>query len=117
MACGNSSKKLSSSNTWWFVSNFSEIFLEASVSSILWLNFTERDSISIEGNSVLSKAKTIVESIPELNDIPILSKFSPIPFRIVCLTWSSIKFSGLLSCFSLKFSDDIFFDESPKLFE
>ena len=95
-ACGNSSKKLSSSNTWWFVSNFSEIFFEASVSSILWLNFTDRDSILIEGNSFLNNAKTSVESIPELNEIPTLSKLSPIWFRIESLIWFSIIDSGAL---------------------
>ena len=38
-----------------------------------------------EGNSFLNNAKTSVESIPELNEIPILSKFSPTSFRIVFL--------------------------------
>ena len=38
-----------------------------------------------EGNSFLNNAKTSVESIPELNEIPILSKFSLTSFRIVCL--------------------------------
>ena len=67
------------------MSNFSEIFFEASVSSILWLNFTDRDSILIEGNSYLNNAKTSVESIPELNEIPTLSILSPILFRIESL--------------------------------
>ena len=67
------------------MSNFSEIFFEESVSSILWLNFTDRDSMLIEGNSFLNNAKTSVESTPELNEIPILSKFSPTSLRIVCL--------------------------------
>ena len=67
------------------MSNFSEIFFEASVSSILWLNFTDRDSILIEGNSFLNNAKTSVESIPELNEIPTLSILSPILFRIESL--------------------------------
>ena len=114
MACGNPSKKLSISKTWWFVLNLSEIFFEAFVSSILWLNFTDIDSILIEGNSFLNNAKTRVESIPELNEIPILSKFSPTSLRIVCLIWSSIKFSGSLICFSSKSSGEIFFEESPK---
>ena len=60
------------------MSNFSEIFFEESVSSILWLNFTDRDSILIEGNSFLNNAKTSVESIPELNEIPTLAILSPI---------------------------------------
>ena len=68
------------------MSNFSEIFFEASVSSILWLNFTDRDSILIEGNSFLNNAKTSVESIPELNEIPTLSILSPILFRIEYLS-------------------------------
>ena len=67
------------------MSNFSEIFFEEFVSSILWLNFTDRDSMLIEGNSFLNNAKTSVESIPELNEIPILSKLSPTSFRIVSL--------------------------------
>ncbi len=117
IACGNSSKKLSISNTWWFVSNFSEIFFEASVSSLLWLNFTDRDSILIEGNSFLSNAKTSVESIPELNEIPILSKFSPTWFRIVLLIWSSIVDSGSLYLISLKSSDEIFFEGFPRFVE
>ena len=40
------------------------------------------DSILTEGNSFLNNAKTSVESIPELNEIPTLSKLSPILFRI-----------------------------------
>ena len=117
IAFGSSSKKLSISKTWWFVSNFSEIFFEASVSSVLWLNFTDRDSILIEGNSFLSNAKTSVESIPELNDIPILSKFSPTWFRIVLLIWSSIVDSGSLYLISLKSSDEIFFEGFPRFVE
>ncbi len=117
IACGNSSNKLSISKTWWFVSNFSEIFFEASVSSLLWLNFTDRDSILIEGNSFLSNAKTSVESIPELNEIPILSKFSPTWFRIVLLIWSSIVDSGSLYLISLKSSDEIFFEGFPRFVE
>jgi len=117
MAFGNSSKKLLISKIWWFVPNFSEIFFEASVSSVLWLNFTDIDSILIEGNSFLNNAKTSVESIPELNEIPILSKFSPTSLRIVFLMSSSIENSGSLYCISLKSSDEIFFDESPKFVE
>ena len=96
MACGNSSKKLSISKTWWFVLNLSEIFFEAFVSSILWLNFTDIDSILIEGNSFLNNAKTSVESIPELNEIPTLSRLSPTWFRIESLIWFSIIDSGAL---------------------
>ena len=117
MACGNSSKKLSISKTWWFVLNLSEIFFEAFVSSILWLNFTDIDSILIEGNSFLNNAKTSVESIPELNEIPILSRLSPTSFRIVFLIWSSIVDSSESYLVSLKSSGEIFFEESPKFVE
>ena len=75
MALGNSSKKLLISKIWWCVSNFSEIFFEASVSSTLSLNFIESDSISFCGNSFLRIAKTRVESIPERNEIPIFPLF------------------------------------------
>ena len=85
IALGNSSKKLSISKIWWFVWNFSEIFLEIAVSSVLSLNFTDIDSISVEGNSFLNNAKTNVESIPELSDIPIFPVFDPISSAIFCL--------------------------------
>ena len=101
MAFGNSSKKLSISNIWWFVWNFSEIFLDASVSSVLSLNFTETDSISLVGYSSLSNAKVKVESIPELRDIPILPVFVPISWEIFALIDFSTS-SELLS--SLVFS-------------
>jgi len=39
---------------------------------------TDIDSISVEGNSFLNNAKTNVESIPELSDIPIFPVFVPI---------------------------------------
>ncbi len=39
----------------------------------------------MEGNSFLNNANTNVESIPELNEIPILSRLSPTSFRIVFL--------------------------------
>jgi len=35
------------------------------------MNFTETDSISSEGYSFRNNARTSVESIPELRDIPI----------------------------------------------
>ena len=92
---------MSISKIWWFVSNFSEIFLEISVSSILSLNLTETDSISVEGNSFLNNAKTNVESIPELKDIPILPVFVPISWEIFALIDFSTN-SELLS--SLVFS-------------
>ena len=82
---GNSSKKLSISNMWWFVWNFSEIFLEISVSSVLSLNLTETDSISLDGYSFLNNARTSAESIPELSDIPIFPVFDPISSAIFCL--------------------------------
>ena len=85
MAFGNSSKKLSISNIWWFVWNLSEIFLDASVSSVLSLNFTETDSISLDGYSSLNNAKIKVESIPELRAIPILPAFVPISWEIFSL--------------------------------
>ena len=101
MAFGNSSKKLSISRTWWLVWNFSEIFLDASVSSVLSLNFTETDSISLVGYSSLNNAKIKVESIPELRDIPILPVFVPISWEIFSLIDFSTN-SALLS--SLIFS-------------
>jgi len=45
---------------------------------MLSLNFTETDSISLDGYSSLNNAKIKVESIPELSDIPILPVFVPI---------------------------------------
>ena len=76
----------------------------------------ERDSMPIEGNSFLNNAKTSVESIPELNDMPILS-ISPTSLRIVCLIWSSILDSGTSYLFSWKSPDESFFEESPKFVE
>jgi len=75
------------------------------------------DSILTEGNSFLNNAKTSVESIPELKDIPILSKFSLTSFLIVCLMQSSIIHSGSLNCVSLKSSDEIFFEGTPRFVE
>ena len=49
MAFGNSSKKLSISKTWWLVWNFSDIFCDADVSSVLSENLTDIDSISFSG--------------------------------------------------------------------
>jgi len=77
----------------------------------------ERDSMLIEGNSFFNNAKTSVESIPELNDMPILSKLSPTSLRIVCLIWSSILDSGTSYLFSWKSPDESFFEESPKFVE
>ena len=94
IAFGNSSKKLSISNTWLFVWNFSEIFLDALVSSVLSLNFTETDSISLDGYSSLNNAKIKVESIPELREIPIFPVFVPISWEIVFLIDFSTNFSG-----------------------
>jgi len=71
----------------------------------------------IEGNSFLNNAKTSVESIPELNEMPILSKFSPTSFRIVFLMSFSIRDSGSLYRISLRSSGEIFFEESPKFVE
>ena len=90
IAFGNSSKKLLISRTWWFVLNFSDIFFEALVSSTLSLNFTETDSISISGNSFRSNVKTKVESIPELNEIPIFFELESIPLEIDFLIDCSI---------------------------
>ena len=90
IAFGNSSKKLLISRTWWFVLNFSDIFFEALVSSTLSLNFTETDSISISGNSFRSNVKTKVESMPELNEIPIFFELESIPLEIDFLIDCSI---------------------------
>ena len=118
MAFGNSSKKLSISNIWWFVWNFSEIFLDALVSSVLSLNFTETDSISLDGYSSLNNAKIKVESIPELRDIPILLIFFPISWEIFFLIDFSTNSSGFSSvCFSWKFSGSNFGDNDSKLVE
>ena len=118
MAFGNSSKKLSISNMWWFVWNFSEIFLDATVSSILSLNFTDTDSISIDGYSFLNNAKIKVESIPELRDIPILPVFVPISREIFFLIDFSINSSGFSEdCFSWKFSGSSLGDNERKLVE
>ena len=118
MAFGNSSKKLSISNIWWFVWNFSEIFLDASVSSVLSLNFTETDSISLDGYSSLNNAKIKVESIPELRDIPILPVFVPISLEIFSLIdFSTNSWVLLLICFLWKFSGSNFGDNVCKLVE
>ena len=117
MAFGNSSKKLSISNMWWFVWNFSEIFLEISVSSVLSLNLTDIDSISVEGNSFLNNAKTNVESIPELSDIPIFPVFVPISWEIVSLIDFSRNFSGSPICFSWKVVGNSFGDIVCRLVE
>ena len=85
IALGNSSKKLLISRTWWLVWNFSAIFCDAFVSSILSENFTEIDSISFVGYSFLNNARTSAESIPELSDIPIFPVFDPISSAIFCL--------------------------------
>ena len=118
MALGNSSKKLSISNTWWFVLNFSEIFLDVLVSSILSLNFTETDSISLDGYSSLNNAKTKVESIPELRDIPILPVLVGISWEIFSLIdFSTNSWVLLLICFLRKFSGSNFGDDVCKLVE
>ena len=118
MALGNSSKKLSISNTWWFVLNFSEIFLDVLVSSTLSLNFTETDSISLDGYSSLNNAKTKVESIPELRDIPILPVLVEISWEIFSLIDFSTNSWVLLSiCFLRKFSGSNFGDNVCKLVE
>ena len=103
---------------WWFVWNFSEIFLDATVSSILSLNFTDTDSISIDGYSFLNNAKIKVESIPELRDIPILPVFVPISWEIFSLIDFSTNSSRLLSIrFSWKFSGSSFWDNECRLVE
>ena len=117
MDFGNSSKKLSISKIWWFVWNFFEIFLETSVSSVLSLNLTDIDSISVEGNSFLNNAKTNVESIPELSDIPIFPVFVPISWEIVSLIDFSTNFSGPSICFSWKFVGNSFGDIVCRLVE
>ena len=118
MAFGNSSKKLSISNIWWFVWNFSEIFLDALVSSVLSLNFTETDSISLDEYSSLNNAKIKVESIPELRDIPILPVFVPISWEIFSFIDFSTNSSGFSSvCFSWKFSGSSFWDSECRLVE
>ena len=117
MAFGNSSKKLSISNIWWFVWNLSEIFLDASVSSVLSLNLTETDSISLDGYSSLNNAKIKVESIPELRDIPIFPVFVPISWEIVSLIDFSTNFSGSSVCFSWKFWGSSFGDNEFRLVE
>ena len=110
MALGNSSRKLSISRTWWFVSNFSDIFFEASVSSTLSLNLTETDSISVVGNSFLNNVKTNVESIPELNETPIFFELGSMLLEIEFLINFSIICSGLeigfiVKSFGVSFSD------------
>ena len=118
MAFGNSPKKLSISNIWWFVWNFSEIFLEVFVSSVLSRNFTETDSISLDGYSSLNNAKIKVESIPELRDTPILPVFFPISWEIFPLIDFSTNSSAFSSvCFSWKFSGSSFGDNECKLVE
>lgn len=102
---------------WWFVWNFSEIFWDASVSSVLSLNFTETDSISLDGYSSLNNAKINVESIPELRDIPIFPVFVPISWEIVSLIDFSTKFSGSSICFSWKFAGSSFGDNICRLVE
>ena len=68
------------------------------------------DSIFAEGNSFLNNAKTKVESIPELNDIPIDLEFESNSEEIVLRIESSIIFSRLVICFVLKSSGLIFLD-------
>ena len=70
--------------------NFSDIFFEALVSSTLSLNFTETDSISISGNSFRSNVNTKVESMPELNEIPIFFELESILLEIDFLIDCSI---------------------------
>ena len=98
IAFGNSSKKLSISKTWWFVLNFSDIFLADLVSSVLSMNFTETDSISWEGYSFRNNARTSVESIPELRDIPIFLWVEPILADMFFLIEFSTKISGFSTC-------------------
>tara|TARA_B100001123_G_C15185657_1_gene977180 strand:- start:776 stop:1006 length:231 start_codon:yes stop_codon:yes gene_type:complete len=75
------------------------------------------DSIFTEGNSFLNNAKTKVESIPELNDIPIDLEFESNSEEIVLRIESSIIFSRLVICFILKSSDLIFLDLVSRLVE
>ena len=118
MAFGNSSKKLSISSTWWLVLNFSEIFLDVLVSSTLSLNFTETDSISLDGYSSLNNAKTKVESIPELRDIPILLWLVLISWEIFSLIdFSTNSWALSLICFLWKLSGNSFGDNECKLVE
>ena len=75
------------------------------------------DSIFTEGNSFLNNAKTKVESIPELNDIPIDLEFESISEEIVLRIESSMIFSRLVICFILKSSGLIFLDLVSRLVE
>ena len=117
MAFGNSLKKLSISKTWWFVWNFCEIFCDAVVSSVLPENLTDIDSISLDGYFSLNNAKSKVESIPELRDIPIFPVFVPISWEIVSLIDFSTNFSGPSICFSWKFVGNSFGDIICRLVE
>lgn len=75
------------------------------------------DSIFAEGNCFLNNAKTKVESIPELNDIPIDLEFESNSEEIVLRIESSIIFSRLVICFVLKSSGLIFLDLVSRLVE
>ena len=77
---------------------------------MLSLNLTETDSISVVGNSFRNNAKTNVESIPELRDIPIFFEFGVILLEIDFLIDCSIIKSGFEICFKLKFSGLSFCD-------
>ena len=64
-----------------------------SVSSVLFENFTETDSISVEGYSLRNNARVSVESMPELRDIPIFLCSDPSSFEIFFLINCSTKSS------------------------
>ena len=60
--------------------------------------------MSVEGNSFLNNAKTSVESIPELKDMPIFLEFESNSVEIDFLIDCSITFSGFVICFVSKSS-------------
>ena len=88
-----------------------------SVSSVLFENLTETDSISFEGYSLRNNARVSVESMPELRDIPIFLCSEPSSCEMFFLINSSTEFSEFSVDLVSKSSGENFWNELSRFVE